>query len=440
MSIEWLTIFMTVVLSVLLAAGVPFAVSTGMTAVITALINFGPASLMIVASRIFDISENFALLAVPMFILMGCILERSGVAESLFSSMYRLTEKIPGGLAVGTIFSATVMAAMVGVVGAEVVLLGLVALPAMLRHGYDKGLACGVICAGGSLGTMIPPSLVLVIYGLIANVSISDLFVAAVFPGLLLAALYTVYVVVRCMANPSLAPRSRDLGHSEKPMRPPPTIRERLILFVPIGIIGLVMGTLYAGIATPSEAASLGVLGAVLAAALNRALSAKALWGATQNTARALGPVIWTFFGANAMVNVYALAGGIDYIKTAFVSANMDPIFMIIAIQIFLFILGLALDWIGIAVLTMPVFVPIITALGYDPIWFGILFCMNMQMSYLTPPFGGANFYLKGVAPPEISMTDINRSVWPYVGLQAIAVALVIWFPQISLWPLQLLK
>jgi tripartite ATP-independent transporter DctM subunit len=279
-----------------------------------------------------------------------------------------------------------------------------------------------------------------VIYGLIANVSISDLFVAAVFPGLLLAALYTVYVVVRCMANPSLAPRSRDLGHSEKPMRPPPTIRERLILFVPIGIIGLVMGTLYAGIATPSEAASLGVLGAVLAAALNRALSAKALWGATQNTARALGPVIWTFFGANAMVNVYALAGGIDYIKTAFVSANMDPIFMIIAIQIFLFILGLALDWIGIAVLTMPVFVPIITALGYDPIWFGILFCMNMQMSYLTPPFGGANFYLKGVAPPEISMTDINRSVWPYVGLQAIAVALVIWFPQISLWPLQLLK
>lgn len=437
MSIESITLLMVVLLSALLAAGVPFAVATGMTAVVTALTAFGPASLMIIASRIFDISDNFALLAVPMFILMGCILERSGVGEALFVAMHRLTRRLPGGLAIATIFSATIMAAMVGVVGAEVVLLGLVALPTMLRQGYDKVLASGVIIAGGSLGTMIPPSLVLVIYGLIANVSISELFAAAVLPGLLLAAMYVAYVVVRCLMDPSLAPRNRA---AEEDAHVPMSWRERLVLFVPVVIIALVMGSLYAGIATPSEAASLGVLGAVGAAALNRALNLPALWDATQRTGRALGPVIWTFFGANAMVNVYALGGGIDYIKSVFVGSGFHPMLLIVAIMVFLFLLGLALDWIGIAVLTMPVFVPLITDLGFSPVWFGILFCMNMQMSYLSPPFGAANFYLKGVAPPEIRMSDINRAAWPFMGLQAIAIAIVIWFPQIALWPLQLTK
>jgi tripartite ATP-independent transporter DctM subunit len=434
---------MLALLGVQLLARVPFAVATGLTAAAVALLNFGPQSLLIIASRIFDISDNYPLLAVPMFIMMGNILERSGVAEKLFSAMHVLTRRLPGGLAVSTVLAATLMAAMVGVVGAEVVMLGLVALPAMLKRGYDKSIALGVIVAGGSLGTMMPPSLVLVIYGLIANVSISDLFLAAVFPALLLAGLYASYVVVRCTLNPSLAPSYGDqalLDAAPQSTQPPPepsNLYERLVLLSPIIIIVLVLGSLYAGVATPTEAASMGVLGAIVSAALNQRLTATGLWEATQQTGRALGPVVWIFFGANAMVNVYALAGGIDFIKGFFMALDLSPMVLLSAIMLFLFVLGCFIDWIGIAFLTMPVFVPIITDLGMSPVWFGVVFCMNMQMSYLSPPFGPACFYLKSVTPPDITLPDIFRSVTPFIVLQVIAIVLVIIFPQIALWPLK---
>lgn len=445
MPIEQITVLMLALLLVQLLAGIPFAVATGITATVIAVINFGPQSLLIIASRIFDISDNYPLLAVPMFIMMGNVLERSGVAEKLFSAMHVFTKRLPGGLAVSTILAATVMAAMVGVVGAEVVMLGLVALPAMLKRGYHKKIALGVIVAGGSLGTMMPPSLVLVIYGLIANVSISDLFLAAVFPALLLAGLYTGYVIVRCTLDPSLAPvgpaasfgQSTDLKESGQDDLGTTTFRDRLVLFAPVVIIAMVLGSLYTGVATPTEAASMGVLGAILSAAMNQRLSIKALWEATQQTGRALGPVVWIFFGANAMVNVYSLAGGIDFIKASFIALDLSPMVLLGAIMIFLFVLGCFIDWIGIAFLTMPVFVPLITDLGMSPVWFGVLFCMNMQISYLSPPFGPACFYLKSVAPPDVALTDIFRSVGPFIALQAVAIALVIAFPQISLWPLK---
>jgi tripartite ATP-independent transporter DctM subunit len=442
-SIESITVLMLALLGVQLLARVPFAVATGLTAAAVALLNFGPQSLLIIASRIFDISDNYPLLAVPMFIMMGNILERSGVAEKLFSAMHVLTRRLPGGLAVSTVLAATLMAAMVGVVGAEVVMLGLVALPAMLKRGYDKSIALGVIVAGGSLGTMMPPSLVLVIYGLIANVSISDLFLAAVFPALLLAGLYASYVVVRCTLNPSLAPSYGDqalLDAAPQSTQTPPepsNLYERLVLLSPIIIIVLVLGSLYAGVATPTEAASMGVLGAIVSAALNQRLTATGLWEATQQTGRALGPVVWIFFGANAMVNVYALAGGIDFIKGFFMALDLSPMVLLSAIMLFLFVLGCFIDWIGIAFLTMPVFVPIITDLGMSPVWFGVVFCMNMQMSYLSPPFGPACFYLKSVTPPDITLPDIFRSVTPFIVLQVIAIVLVIIFPQIALWPLK---
>jgi tripartite ATP-independent transporter DctM subunit len=365
------------------------------------------------------------------------------VAEKLFSAMHVLTRRLPGGLAVSTVLAATLMAAMVGVVGAEVVMLGLVALPAMLKRGYDKKIALGVIVAGGSLGTMMPPSLVLVIYGLIANVSISDLFLAAVFPALLLAGLYAAYVIVRCSINPSLAPvfGGHDAGNPaasrDEVATGPAGFYERLVLLSPLVIIVLVLGSLYAGIATPTEAASMGVLGAILSAAANRRLSATGLWEATRQTGRALGPVVWIFFGANAMVNVYALAGGIDFIKGFFMALDLSPMVLLAAIMLFLFVLGCFIDWIGIAFLTMPVFVPLITDLGMSPIWFGVIFCMNMQMSYLSPPFGPACFYLKSVTPPDITLPDIFRSVTPFIVLQFLAIALVIAFPQIALWPLK---
>jgi len=442
MPIEQVTLLLLVLLAVQLLSGIPFAVATGTTAAIVAIVNFGPQSLLIIASRIFDISDNYPLLAVPMFIMMGNILERSGVAEKLFSAMHVFTQRLPGGLAVSTVLAATLMAAMVGVVGAEVVMLGLVALPAMLKRGYDKKISIGVVVAGGSLGTMVPPSLVLVVYGLIANVSISDLFIAAVSPGLLLAGLYVGYVIVRCWADPTLAPVSTQTDntnsrHGETSATQPQSLRERIVLFSPLVIIALVLGSLYGGVATPTEAAAMGVLGAMLAAAANRQLTAKSMWEAVQQTGRSLGPVVWIFFGANAMVNVYALAGGIDFIKGTFLGFDLPPMLLLGAIMIFLAVLGCFIDWIGIAFLTMPVFVPLITELGMSPIWFGILFCMNMQISYLSPPFGPACFYLKSVAPPDISITDIFRSVIPFVGLQVVAIGLVIAFPSIALWPLK---
>jgi len=442
MPIEQVTLLLLGLLAVQLFSGVPFAVATGTTAAIVAIVNFGPQSLLIIASRIFDISDNYPLLAVPMFIMMGNILERSGVAEKLFSAMHVFTRKLPGGLAVSTVLAATLMAAMVGVVGAEVVMLGLVALPAMLKRGYDKRIAIGVVVAGGSLGTMVPPSLVLVVYGLIANVSISDLFMAAVFPGLLLAGLYVGYVIVRCWTDPTLAPVSTLIDHtssdpSDTSIAEPQSLRERVVLFSPLVIIALVLGSLYGGVATPTEAAAMGVLGAMLSAAANSQLTAKSLWEAVQQTGRSLGPVVWIFFGANAMVNVYALAGGIDFIKGSFLAFDLPPMLLLGAIMIFLAVLGCFIDWIGIAFLTMPVFVPLITELGMSPIWFGVVFCMNMQISYLSPPFGPACFYLKSVAPPDISLADIFRSITPFVALQVVAIGLVIMFPQIALWPVK---
>lgn len=433
MSIESLTALLIGLLAIQLLLGVPFAVATGMTAVVIALINFGPASLMIIAGRILDISDSYALLAVPMFILMGCILEKSGVAEQLFSAMHRLTRRLPGGLAIGTVLAATVMSAMVGVVGAEVVMLGLVALPAMLRRGYDRKLATGVIVAGGSLGTMMPPSLVLVMYGIIANVSISDLFLASITPALLLAGMYVTYVLIRCWLQPGLAPKPLP-GESAESASAPGGGRGWVTLLIPVLIIGLVMGSLYAGVATPTEAAALGVLGAVVAAVLNHRASLQTFWDATRQTAQAIGPVVWIFFGANAMVNVYALAGGIDFIKSAFLGLGLEPWLLMLVIMAFLFVLGIFLDWIGIAFLTLPVFVPIVVGLGLDPIWFGILFCLNMQMSYISPPFGPACFYLKGVAPEGMSLGEIYSSVWPFLGMQAAAVLLLLTFPGLALW------
>ena len=253
-----------------------------------------------------------------------------------------------------------------------------------------------------------------------------------------------IHAAYACFAFPhGAAPRMAERGFP-RPMDEPPskilpwrTATKALVLFAPLLIIALVLGSLYAGVATPTEAASMGVLGAILSAAMNRRLSSKALWEATQQTGRALGPVVWIFFGANAMVNVYALAGGIDFIKASFIALDLPPMVLLGAIMMFLFVLGCFIDWIGIAFLTMPVFVPLITDLGMSPIWFGVLFCMNMQVSYLSPPFGPACFYLKSVAPPDVSLADIFRSVGPFIVLQAIAISLVMAFPQISLWPLK---
>ena len=418
-------------IAVLLAMGLPLAFVTGAVAMAFAVGNFGLAGLFLIESRILSLVREFILVAVPMFILMASVLERSGVARDLYRAMHIWAGGLRGGLAVQTMIVAVLMAAMTGIIGGEIILLGLVALPQMLRLNYDRGLAIGTICAGGSLGTMIPPSIVLIIYGLTAGVDIGRLFVATIVPGLLLATIYIGYIVVRCRLNPALGPpappEERNLPRAEK---------VRLIggLVLPLGVAGGVLGSIYLGVASVSEAAGMGAVGAILSAAARRELNWPMLRDALYQTMNTCGMLLWITFGATALIGVYNLMGGDAFVKSLVTGLPLPPLGIIAVMMAVLILLGLFMDWIGICLLTMPIFVPIVIALGYSPVWFGILFCMNMQISYLTPPFGPAAFYLKGVAPPGIELGHIYKALWPFIGLQACGLAAVVFFPEVALW------
>jgi tripartite ATP-independent transporter DctM subunit len=301
----------------------------------------------------------------------------------------------------------------------------------MLRRKYDKSLAIGTICAGGSLGTMIPPSIVLIVYGLTANVSIGDLFLATVFPGLLLAGLYLGYILVRCSLNPELGPPA-SLEERSMPLREKVALLKGIVL--PLLVAAWVLGSIYAGIAAVSEAAGMGVVGAIASAAVRRELNWTMIRESLHQTMATCGMLLWLTFGANGLIGVYNLMGGTRFIQNLMAGLPLEPLMIVVVMMAVLIVLGMFMDWIGVLLLTMPIFVPVIVALGFDPIWFGVIFCMNMQISYMTPPFGPAAFYLKGVAPPEISLHDIFNSLWPFIGLQAAGLTIVLLFPQIALW------
>jgi tripartite ATP-independent transporter DctM subunit len=431
MGIEALTLLMIGGIVLLLVMGVPLAFVTGTVAMVLALSLFGPNALILVASRTYTLMSEFVLVAVPMFILMASIMERSGVARDLFRAMHIWAGGLPGGLAIQTLCVAVLMAAMTGIIGGEIVLLGLIALPQMLRLRYDKKLAIGTICAGGSLGTMIPPSIVLIVYGLTANVSIGDLFVATVVPGLLLATLYLGYILVRCSITPELGPPA-PLEERTMPLREKMALLKGIIL--PVLVAVWVLGSIYAGIAAVSEAAGMGVVGAIASAAVRRELNWAMIRESLHQTMSTCGMLLWLTFGANALIGVYNLMGGTRFIQNLMAGLPLEPLAIIIVMMAVLIALGMFMDWIGILLLTMPIFVPVVVTLGYDPVWFGVLFCMNMQISYMTPPFGPAAFYLKGVAPEGVSLHDIFNSLWPFIALQALGLAAVLLFPQIALW------
>ncbi len=431
MGIELITLLMVGAIALLLAMGLPLAFVTGFVALAFAIGNFGMPGLFLIESRIFSFVREFVLVAVPMFILMASVLERSGVARDLYRAMHIWSGGLRGGLAIQTMIVAVLMAAMTGIIGGEIILLGLVALPQMLRLQYDRSLAIGTICAGGSLGTMIPPSIVLIIYGLTAGVDIGALFVATIVPGVLLASIYIGYIIIRCQLNPALGPpappEERNLPRAEK---------FKLIggLVLPLAVAAGVLGSIYLGIASVSEAAGMGAVGAILSAAVRRELTWPMLRDALYQTMNTCGMLLWITFGATALIGVYNLLGGNVFVKDLITGLPLGPLGIVVVMMAILIVLGLFMDWIGICLLTMPIFVPVIVALGYDPIWFGILFCMNMQISYLTPPFGPAAFYLRGVAPDGIELGDIFRAMWPFIGLQAIGLALVLFFPALALW------
>ena len=431
MDIGTISLLIVAGISLLLAIGVPLAFATGAVAMFTALVAFGPMGLTLIASRSYTLVSEFVLVAVPMFILMAAILERSGVARDLFRAMHLLGGGLRGGLGLQTLAVAVVMAAMTGIIGGEIVLLGLIALPQMLSRGYNRRLAIGIVCAGGSLGTMIPPSIVLIVYGLTANVSIGDLFLASLLPGLLLASLYIGYVLLRCQLDPNAGPpataEERQLSTSEK-------LQLARGLVLPCLVIVWVLGTIYSGIASVSEAAAMGVIGAAASALVRGEFTWAMLKEALYRTMSTSGLLLWLTIGANALIGVYNLLGGARFIQQAIVGLPLDPLGIVLLMMLILIILGLFIDWIGIVLLTMPIFVPIVEQLGYNAVWFGVLFCMNMQISYLSPPFGPACFYLKSVAPPDIQLGEIFKAMWPFMGLQAIGLLLVLFNPGIALW------
>lgn len=431
MSIEVLSLLFVGVFVVILLLGMPLAFATGVVAVVFTFFLFGAPGLTLVVSRVFTLMGNYVLVSVPLFIFMACILEKAGIAEVIFRAVHVWSGRLPGGLAVAVIISCALMAAMVGVIGAEIVTMGVVALPAMLARRYDKDLALGCICAGGGLATLIPPSVVFIMYGLTAGVSIGKLYIAGVIPGLLLAGVYIVYIMARTSISPQLAPPAT-AEELNLPLKEKVALLGELIL--PALVAFSVLGSLYFGIATPTEAAGVGVVGAFIAMLVNRRFAWRAIMKAVEDTTKVTVMLYWLFFGSSALIGVYTLAGGTRLIQNVMTELPLDPIFVILLIQLIWIILGCFIDWIGILLLTAPIFVPVAEKLGFDIVWLGVLYCLNMQISYISPPFGPAAFYLKGVTPSGVTLGEIFHSVWPYLGLQFLVLGLVIAFPQIALW------
>ncbi|HET6521489.1 MAG TPA: TRAP transporter large permease subunit [Geminicoccaceae bacterium] len=431
MGVGLATFLMIAGIIVLMLTGLPLAFVTGLIALAFAFGWFGEMALGLVTSRIYSFINEYVLVAVPMFVLMASVLDRSGIARDLYAAMRVWAGGIRGGVAVQTLLAALFLAAMSGIIGGEIVLLGLIALPQMLRLGYSRSIAIGTVCAGGSLGTMIPPSIVLIVYGLTASVSIGDLFLATITPGVLLCTLYIAYILIICHLNPEAGPAA-PAEEREIPLRQKLAMLRGVI--VPILVAVWVLGSIYGGIASVTEAAAMGVVGVSAAAALRGELTFRMIDAALRQTLNTCGMIIWIGIGASALVGVYNLMGGTRFVQGAITGLDVDPFVIILLMMAILIVLGMFMDWIGIAFLTMPIFVPIVVSLGYDPVWFGILFAMNMQVSYITPPFGPAAFYLKSVAPPEITLKIIFNSMYPFIALQIVGLGLVLVFPAIAMW------
>ena len=428
--IGWLTLLMFGSLLVLLMAGLPLAFVTGGLACVFLFITGDSQMLNIVPSRIFPQMTNYQLSAIPLFIFMAAILERAGIIQDMFDVIYKLLGGLRGGLASATILASTILAAMVGVIGAAVVTMGIIALPAMLARKYDPKIAMGSIMAGGTLGILIPPSILAIIYAVVAEQSVGELFIGSVFPGLLLSGLYILYVSMRCWIDPSKGPAI--------PVEERISLREKFALaremIAPVVLIALVLGVIFTGIATPVEAAGIGTFGAFMVAALHRRLSWVTVREACLTTLKASAMVLWIVFGATVFVGLYVVEGGQQFVQDALEATGLGRWGILIVMQIILIALGMFLDWVGILLLCVPIFVPIVAAMGFDPLWFGVVYLVNMQMSFLSPPFGYALFYLRGVAPSWIPMSDIFRSALPFLAIQLIGLIVCMLYPPIITW------
>ena len=427
MDIGTLSLIVIFGLLVLIAIGVPLGFASGFMAAVIVFVNIGEHAMGILLSRYYSLVVTYSFLSVPLFIFMASLLERSNIARDLYDALNAWLRKTRGGVGVVTAIMATIMAAMSGIIGGEIVLLGLIALPQMLRLKYDQDMSIGIICASGSLGTMIPPSIVLIIYGLTTQTSITMLFQEAIVPGLMISGLIITYILVRTRLQPHLAPLSDE---------PSLTLKEKMSylpgLLPPIGIVVIVLGSIYSGITGITEAAGMGVVATLIIIFFRKELTWFLFKDALVRTFKASGTILTITFGATTLAGAYSLAGGPTYVAETILAYDLRPMYLIFMMQIMFLILGAFMDWVGIVLLAMPVFLPIVLALGFDPIWFGILFCVNMQVSFLSPPFGPAAFYLKSVTPPHISLTDIFRGFGPFIVIQLIVLACVMFFPEFT--------
>ncbi|RYH11582.1 TRAP transporter large permease subunit [Tropicimonas sp. IMCC6043] len=540
MDVGTISIILVLGLVVLLAIGMPLAFASLSLAVLVMILKFEPTlvlnpltfgdgmltgrpgtgPLYILTQKVFGLLTDYVMISVPLFIFMAALLERSGVAREMYKALDYWLSSVRGGVAIVTSLMAVIMAAMSGIVGGEVVLLGLIALPQMLRLGYNQNLACGTICASGTLGTMIPPSIVLIMYGLITETSIKALFTAAFLPGFMLASMIILYIVVRTQMNPD---------HAPLPPRKPgdPTGFQKLGMFSaflclllggvsgllllralfftvtgqnthlaegqdaivlgmqsdlpwlagfmllgfalaffafgrerarlgwthgkglvpPFTVIGVVLGSIYGGITGITEAAGMGAFAVFVIALLRGEASVELLWDGMMRTMRSTGTILWVTIGAAALAGAYTLAGGPRYIADLIVGSEMPTMVILLTMMLILLFMGAFMDWVGIVLLIIPVFLPIVQRVPIDEIgffgqlepaqvsiWFGVLFCMNMQVSFLSPPFGPAAFYLKSVAPEHISLTDIFQGFLPFIGVQIAAISvLLIWPPIVTI-------
>ncbi|MDR1922255.1 MAG: TRAP transporter large permease subunit [Candidatus Adiutrix sp.] len=435
MSIGLISVLLVACLILMLCMGQPLSWSLGATAMILCLIQFdtlGPVSSFV--NRIFDMAQSSTLMAVPLFVMMASILQRSGVAESLFKAAYIWAGGLRGGLAIGTIFANIIMAAMVGVVGAEIVTLGMIALPQMLKNKYDDTLALGALAAGGGLATLIPPSVVFIVYGMTASVSVAQLFTAGIIPGLLLALGYTGFIVIHCRRHPEAAPLPPDELRN-LPLKERLKVLKSLVL--PICVTFGVLGSIYLGVATPNEAAGVGVVLVLICSFIMKTFSLKMIWESCLETVKVSCMLAWIFFGAQTIIGAYTLAGGTQFVRDAILGMDLGVWGTLALINIIWIFLGCFLDWMGILFLTIPIFLPVILSYGLNPIWFGVLYCMNMQVSYLTPPFAPSSFYMKSITPDDITMTRIYKATLPYL------IVTVIMLIVVTVWhdlPLYLLK
>ena len=522
MDIATISLILLVGMLMCLAIGMPLGFASGFLAVVVMMLKFGPdllfssfgtGPLNVLGQRIYGIATNYVLVSVPLFIFMANLLERSGIARDMYNTLDVWLSRTRGGIAVVTAVMAVVMAAMSGIIGGEVVLLGLIALPQMLRLGYDKNLAIGTICASGSLGTMIPPSIVLIFYGLITETSIHALFKAAFVPGFILASCYIVYILIRTRLQPHLAPLPEpgkdaltgrdkliqggalmvmlvglaaflmafrgvyinvfDLAQEDTNYISSGYIVRAAVLFLlalaflwfvigknrsleawkngkgmiaPLMIVFVVLGSIYGGVTGITEAAGIGSVAVLLLIILRKEFSWTLLKEAAMRTFLSTGTILWVTIGATALAGAYTLAGGPTYVANLIVGFDIPTLGVILIMMLIFLFMGAFMDWTGIVLLVMPVFLPIVLALPWEElgltggldtrlavqVWFGVLFCVNMQVSFLSPPFGPAAFYLKSVAPPHITLPTIFKSFLPFICIQILVLALIVFVPQIT--------